>query len=193
MDTHPGYCNNVFTRWRLFSCSVLLATMNLKTREKPSRGIGTVVVIILSFTFFGHFFRPCHSCKYASHPLLMLSCSWFSYSQLSLKVLMRNWHFQCVQCFQCFQRQVEITSLISKGKTQSQVIITCSISIPEQKKTKQIVPISIFLKISFISQHPTQGGVGQLASWKGERDWGWYPASEKWLFAFLARIFFPWE
>ena len=61
------------------------------------------------------------------------------------------------------------------------------------KKNKQIVPISIFLKISFISQHPTQGGVGQLASWKGERDWGWYPASEKWLFAFLARIFFLWE
>ena len=58
---------------------------------------------------------------------------------------------------------------------------------------KQIVPISIFLKNSFILQHPTQGGVGQLASWKGERDWGRYPASEKWLFAFLARIFFPWE
>ena len=136
MVTHPGYLQSFFHQVKVVFMLGLAGDDELEDegeaeqRNRYRRCHHFIIYI------FWTLFPARHSCKCASHPLLILSCSWFSFSQLSLKVLMRNWHFQCVQCFQCFQRQVEITSLISKGKTQSQVIICCSSSIPEQNKSQ---------------------------------------------------------
>ena len=147
MDTHPGYCNNVFTRWRLFSCSVLLATMNLKTREKRSRGIGTALVIInFVINVFWTFFSAASRCRYASRLLLILSCSWFSYSQLSPKVLMWN----CENVFNVLNvSSVKSRSLHSFPRARhSHRLWLVAVVLQSKMKPKQIVPISIFLYIA---------------------------------------------
>ena len=157
--------------------------MNLKTREKRSRGIGTALVIInFVINVFWTFFSAASRCRYASRLLLILSCSWFSYSQLSPKVLMWN----CENVFNVLNvSSVKSRSLHSFPRARhSHRLWLVAVVLQSKMKPKQIVPISIFLKNSFILQHPTQGRVGQLVGSKGKHDWGRYPASEKCLFAF---------